>query len=101
MLTLIVSAMHTLSLSEFLGDQPRGAASALARDLGISRVYLSQLAARQDDRVPSPELCVLIERACARRVMRWNLRPDDWHLIWPELIGADGAPAVPSEHNAA
>ena len=25
-------------------------------------------------------------------VKRWDLRPDDWHRIWPELIGADGAP---------
>ena len=87
--------MHSCSLAEFLAEKPRGAAAQLAEQLHISRVYLSQLAARQDGREPSPELCVLIERACARRVMRWNLRPDDWHLIWPELIGADGAPAVP------
>ena len=25
---------------------------------------------------------------------RKHLRPDDWHLIWPELIGADGAPEI-------
>ena len=24
----------------------------------------------------------------------WDLRPNDWHRIWPELIGADGAPEV-------
>lgn len=28
-------------------------------------------------------------------VRRWDLRPDDWHRIWPELIGAEGAPDVP------
>lgn len=95
MLTCTVRLMHTLSLHEFLADQPRGAVSSLARDLGISRIYLSQLVGRQNGRVPSPELCVVIERQTGRRVMRWNLRPDDWHLIWPELIGAEGAPAVP------
>jgi hypothetical protein len=26
---------------------------------------------------------------------RFDSRPSDWHLIWPELIGAEGAPAVP------
>lgn len=26
---------------------------------------------------------------------RWHLRPNDWHLIWPELIGTPGAPTVP------
>lgn len=28
-------------------------------------------------------------------VRRWELRPDDWYRIWPELIGAEGAPSVP------
>ena len=40
--------------------------------------------------------CAAIERACERAVMRWDLRPDDWHRIWPELIDADGAPPVPT-----
>ena len=26
-----------------------------------------------------------------------DLRPDDWHLIWPELVGTDGAPEVEDE----
>ena len=33
-----------------------------------------------------------IERLTGRLVRRWDLRPDDWHRIWPELIGAPGAP---------
>jgi len=28
---------------------------------------------------------------------RWLIWPWDWHRIWPELINADGAPAVPQE----
>jgi DNA-binding transcriptional regulator YdaS (Cro superfamily) len=47
------------------------------------------------DRQPNPEYCVSIERATDGLVRRWDLRPDDWHRIWPELIGAEGAPAVP------
>ena len=27
-------------------------------------------------------------------VPRWTLRPEDWHRIWPELVGAPGAPAI-------
>lgn len=53
------------------------------------------------DRLPSPVNCVAIERATSGNVRRWDLRPDDWHLIWPELIGADGAPVVTSEAKAA
>lgn len=26
---------------------------------------------------------------------RWDLCPDEWHLIWPELIGTPGAPPIP------
>lgn len=48
-------------------------------------------------RLPSPENCVAIEQATDRKVMRWDLRPEDWHRIWPELIGAEGAPAIPRD----
>lgn len=27
----------------------------------------------------------------------WEFRADDWHLIWPELIGTKGAPKVLTE----
>lgn len=40
--------------------------------------------------------CPAIEQATSRAVMRWDLRPDDWWRIWPELVGAEGAPAVPA-----
>lgn len=40
--------------------------------------------------------CVQVEQQSGQAVRRWHLRPDDWHLIWPELIGAPGAPAVPA-----
>jgi DNA-binding transcriptional regulator YdaS (Cro superfamily) len=75
---------------------PRGGVASLAALLGVTPVYLSQLSARQDGRVPSAELCVRVEGATERAVRRWDLRPDDWHRIWPELIGTLGAPAVPS-----
>lgn len=37
----------------------------------------------------------LLERLSANRVRRWDFRPLDWWDIWPELIGAEGAPPVP------
>ena len=46
------------------------------------------------------ERCVAIERNNDRGVKRWHLRPADWHLIWPELIGAPGAPEVPQADQA-
>lgn len=36
-------------------------------------------------RAASPALASAIERATNGAVTRRDLRPDDWHLIWPEL----------------
>lgn len=84
-----------MDLKTYTSKLPNGGVTALAAQVGVSPVYLSQLSARQDSREPSPALCVLIERATKDEVRRWDLRPGDWHRIWPELIGAEGAPATP------
>lgn len=99
MLTWMGSIPHTQDLSSFLAQLPRGGVAELAARLRVSRVYLSQLAARQGGREPSPELCVVIERETGCRVRRWAMRPRDWHLIWPELIGAVGAPPAHASQN--
>lgn len=83
-------------LKTYTKGLPRGGVSALARQLGISTVYLAQLSARQDNREAKPELCVDIERETGGKVRRWSLRPNDWHRIWPELIGQPGAPVIPT-----
>lgn len=41
------------------------------------------------DRLPGPAYCVAIERETRGHVTRQDLRPDDWHLIWPELAQAE------------
>jgi DNA-binding transcriptional regulator YdaS (Cro superfamily) len=63
---------------------------ALATKLGINEQYLYQ--ALTGRRVPSAELCADIERATQGDVMRWDLRPDDWRGIWPELAERADAP---------
>lgn len=42
-------------------------------------------------------LAVNVERETGAQVRRWEMRPLDWHLIWPELVGAEGAPQVLTE----
>lgn len=69
-------------------------AASLARSLDINPVLISQwkLGVR-----PIPlERCVPIERATDGQVMRWDLRPDDWWQIWPELMCHPNAPEVPT-----
>jgi DNA-binding transcriptional regulator YdaS (Cro superfamily) len=82
-----------MDLRTYLTNAERGAAATLARQIGVSPVMVSQWAGGVK---PTPtERCADIEKATEGAVKRWDLRPDDWHRIWPELIGADGAPAVP------
>lgn len=72
-----------------------GSARALAKSLGVADAMVSQWKSGQ--KRPSPAMASAIERETAGAVRRWDLRPDDWHRIWPELIGAAGAPAIPAE----
>lgn len=53
------------------------------------------------NRRPGPRMCVVIEAMSKRKVRRWDLHPEDWHEIWPELIGTKGAPRVPQTKKAA
>lgn len=71
----------------------RGNQAAVAAETGIHASLLSVWASCKRP-VPTPA-AVPIERATGMVVRRWDLRPDDWHLIWPELIGVKGAPGVP------
>lgn len=76
-----------------------GSAVELARIIGVSAPAIHEWKA--GGRPVPIERCVQIERATDGAVRRWDLRPDDWWRIWPELIGADGAPEVPAEERAA
>ena len=73
----------------------RGRMARVANDAGISAAYLSQIA---NGVRPVPlEHAAQLEKACENNVRRWQMVPSSWHRIWPELIGAEGAPAVPTE----
>lgn len=71
-----------------------GGQAALASAIGRKQQHVWNWLNRGDGAAP-PEHCAAIEQATAGRVMRWHLRPDDWHRIWPELIGIEGAPELP------
>lgn len=74
-----------------------GSQSALADLLGVMQPTVSEWL---NGKRPVPiGRCSQIERVTAGAVRRWHLRPTDWHLIWPELIGAEGAP-TPSKAEA-
>lgn len=49
--------------------------------------------------VVPPEYCASIEASLG--VRRWELRPHDWHRIWPELTDDVNAPEAPLDRPAA
>ena len=65
-----------------------GGVSKLADAIGVGQSAISNLVSRNGK--PSPENCVAIEQATKKAVTRKDLRPDDWHLIWPELRSSAG-----------
>jgi DNA-binding transcriptional regulator YdaS (Cro superfamily) len=84
-----------MKLSEYLASDGALTVAQLRDAIGVkSDAQVRQWQHAYGDRQPGPEYCVAIERATENKVRRWDLRPDDWHRIWPELIGIEGAPAV-------
>ena len=70
-----------------------GGVGALAEKIGIAPSAISNWRARGT--IPAPTYCLAIERATNGVVTRRDLRPDDFHLIWPDL--SDQAQPVAQE----
>lgn len=68
---------------------------ALAQELGIDPLYLYQVLTGR--REMEPKAAVRLEQRSDGRLRRWHLRAHTWHQVWPELIGAEGAPPVPAQ----
>lgn len=61
--------------------------AALAAAIGVRQQHVWNWLNRPGY-VP-PEHCAAIETATGGAVTRRDLRPEDWHRIWPELVTAD------------
>lgn len=71
--------------------QEVGGVGKLAAAIGVGQPVVSNWVARGT--TPDALYCVAIEQATKGVVTRRDLRPDDWHLIWPELVAAEPAKA--------
>lgn len=72
-----------MELAKYLRDAGRGAMKKLSSDIKAHAPDVSRWASGKR---PVPEkAAIAIERATSGAVTRRDLRPDDWHLIWPEL----------------
>lgn len=81
-----------MDLHSYLSRPGSPAATDLARQIDVNPDQIRHWRHGYAGRRPSPEMCVQIEQATGGAVARWDLRPDDWHRIWPELVNAEGAP---------
>ena len=71
-----------------------GGTAAVARRIGARLASVSEWRQRG---IPEGRLIELgAEMQNLGGPARWELRPADWHRIWPELVGTEGAPAVPA-----
>lgn len=75
-----------MKLSEYLALPESLSVQKLRLFIGAkSDAQIRQWQHGYGNRQPSPAYCVAIERATGGAVTRRDLRPDDFHLIWPEL----------------
>lgn len=78
-------------MDDFTPDDLRRLAGVLGRN---PRFLWQCLTGR---RALNAKAAVEAERITGGELRRWHLRPLDWHQVWPELLGAEGAPPAPAE----
>lgn len=88
-----------MDLATYLRELPEEQREAFAVAAGTTRYHLRNVAF--SGKPCGIELAVGIERESRGAVKRWDLRPDDWHRIWPELVGRKGSPKAPALKKAA
>lgn len=77
-------------------DEKRGRATLLAAALSVPPSFISQMVSEDPKKrrpIP-PQHVPAIERTTAMKVRCWDLRPHDWHLIWPEALKDPDAPVL-------
>ena len=83
--------MPTVKLIDYIKRFSPEERAAFAVAVGTTLGHLNNVA--YGLRVASAALCKQIAIATERVVPEWEMRGQDWYLIWPELIGAAGAPS--------
>jgi DNA-binding transcriptional regulator YdaS (Cro superfamily) len=63
-----------MTLQEYFATQPHGSKAAMARALGISKTWLSQIIS--GSKIPSPALAVALSNYTKGKVSRKALRAD-------------------------
>lgn len=84
-----------MKILDFLNGKPRHEQEAIMRRAGTTVSYVRKTVSR--GQYIGALTCSRIEYETEQSVMRWDLRPNDWWQIWPELIAHPDAPPIPAE----
>jgi DNA-binding transcriptional regulator YdaS (Cro superfamily) len=83
-----------MELGKYLDDVET--AASFAKKLGKTPVQISHW--KTGHRPVPVEHCAEIERVTSGLVTRKDLRPLDWHLIWPELASIENSSDTEATH---
>ena len=72
-----------MELKKYFFDLAPDARQAFAESVGTTPKHLTN--ASYGYKTLGEKVCVAIEQKTGRIVTRQEMRPTDWHLIWPEL----------------
>lgn len=87
-----------MTLNEYMAAQPHGAVSKMANAVGA---HVPDVSRWISGKRPVPiAKCLLIEQYTSGAVTRRDLRPDDAHLIWPDLADAQAQAPVAQQEAA-
>ena len=86
------------TLLNYLNSLNRDEKTAFAQKCGTTLGYLRKAGCLKQEL--REKVCALAETHSGGAVRRWDLRPSDWWLVWPELVGVEGSPSVPAEKEA-
>ena len=81
-----------MKLSQYIKRFPLAERTDFALAVGTTIGHLNNVVYGM--RVASASLAKQIAMRTERAVAEWDLRPEDWHLIWPELVDAQDAPPI-------
>ena len=78
-----------MKLRAYLDQSERGRAAELAREINSYPPDISDWA-NEKKQVPTHRASA-IEKATNGKVHRKDMRPNDWHIHWPELVESRAA----------
>lgn len=83
-----------MDIKKYLNSLPMTDRQAFESATGTTINYLRKAASI--GQAVNAVTCAAIERATGGAVTRREMRPDDWWLIWPELVDAEHPAPVPA-----